>query len=69
MTNVIKINSDFLVVSIHSIINFIFIVFGVFMTDIIAIPAYLSSIMGIWNINYNTSSYYIIFFNLISSMF
>lgn len=48
MTNETKINSDFLVVLIHSIINFIFIVFGVFMTDIIAIPAYLSSIMGIY---------------------
>jgi len=48
MTNVIKINSYFLVVLIHSIINFIFIIFGVFMTDIIAIPAYLSSIMGIY---------------------
>lgn len=48
MTNVIKINSDFLVVSIHSIINFIFIVFGIFMTDIISISSYLSSIMGIY---------------------
>lgn len=46
MNNAIKINSDFLVVLIHSIINSIFIVLGVFMTDIVIIPSYLSSIMG-----------------------
>lgn len=50
MTNAIKINSDFLVVLIHSIINLIFIVLGVFMTDIVIIPSYLSSIMGIYTV-------------------
>lgn len=64
MNNAIKINSDFLVVLIHSIINSIFIVLGVFMTDIVIIPSYLSSIMGIYTgISIITLPLFIIYFS------
>lgn len=44
----LKFSSDFFVVLIHFITNLVFMVLGCFLNDIVAIPFYLSAIMGVY---------------------